>query len=241
MPRHVYHHQDGISVAPSLSATEPQRPHPSLLEAPLAAPQRGAASSAARASSEPSPATRAAIASSEPAAGPAAARPRRTGTRHESVGTAARAYHRIREVRLQQGVSLRTAARHMDSDVRTLRKQEREDCDIRLSDLQKWQKALEVPIADLLEEGEAPLSRPVMERARMIRLMKTAAAILEQSGSVGIERLARMMIDQLVEVMPELEEVSSWHTYGQRRGLDDYGRVVERTIPDSCVYDGRED
>ena len=35
-----------------------------------------------------------------------------------------RTYHRIREVRLQQGVSLRTAARHLASDIRTARAQD---------------------------------------------------------------------------------------------------------------------
>jgi hypothetical protein len=50
--------------------------------------------------------------------------------------------------------------------------------------------------------------------------------------------LASMLISQLVEVMPELQEVSAWHSVGQRRTQDEMGRIVERTIPDSFFGDG---
>ncbi|MDP6447039.1 MAG: hypothetical protein QGG36_13180 [Pirellulaceae bacterium] len=152
-------------------------------------------------------------------------------------GQRARNLHRIRTVRLQQGVSLRSAARHMKSDVRTLRMQEQESTDMQLSELRRWQKALDVPLAELLEESDSPLSAPVLERARMVRLMKTAMAIHEQTESSGLKRMAQMMIDQLVEVMPELQDVSPWHTYGQRRSLDEYGRVAERRLSDSLMQE----
>ena len=140
--------------------------------------------------------------------------------------------HRIRTVRLQQGASLRSVARQSGVDVRQLRLQEQESTDVRLSDLHKWQKALDVPLSDLLVEPGTSLSRPVMERARMVRLMKTAAAIRERSQSIGIKRMAEMLVGQLVEIMPELEDVSPWHDYGQRRSLDEYGRIVDRTVSD---------
>ena len=140
--------------------------------------------------------------------------------------------HRIRTVRMQQGVSLRSAARQTGTDIRQLRLQEQECTDLRLSDLHKWQAALDVPLNELLEDTEEPLSRPVMERARMVRLMKTAVALREQADSPKIERMAEMLCEQLTEVMPELEEVGPWHTYGQRRSLDEYGAVVDRRISD---------
>ncbi len=151
-----------------------------------------------------------------------------------------RQLHRIRTVRLQQGVSLRSAARQMGSDIRSLRLQEQESTDLRLSDLRKWQKALDVPLTELVEETDEPLSRPVMERARMIRLMKTAAAIHERAP-VAIQRMSQMLVDQLVEVMPELKDVSPWHQFGQRRGLDDFGRVVERRLSEDSMYDSFDD
>jgi transcriptional regulator with XRE-family HTH domain len=149
--------------------------------------------------------------------------------------------HRIRTIRLRQGVSLRSAARQMGTDIRSLRLQEQESTDLRLSDLHKWQKALDVPLTELVEETDEPLSRPVLERARLIRLMKTAAAIHEQSPSVGLQRMAKMLVDQLVEIMPELEDVSPWHTFGQRRSLDEYGRVVERRLSEDLLDDSSDD
>lgn len=144
-------------------------------------------------------------------------------------------YHRIQTVRLQQGISLRTAARHLGSNVREIRHQEDEASDLRLSDLYRWQEALDVPVEELLVDGERPLSRPVMERARFVRLMKTAMAIMERSPTPQIRRLAQMMIEQLTEVMPELEGIGAWHSVGQRRSLDEFGRIAERQISDDFV------
>lgn len=141
-----------------------------------------------------------------------------------------RTYHRIREVRIQQGVSLRTAARHMQSDVRTARQEEEETTDLSLSQLYQWQKVLDVPVAELLAESDESLSRPVMERARMVRVMKTAQAILEKAPSAPMKRMAQMLVEQLTEVMPELETVSPWHSVGQRRSLEDLGRIAEQTV-----------
>jgi transcriptional regulator with XRE-family HTH domain len=150
-------------------------------------------------------------------------------------------YHRVRMVRNQQGVSLRSVARQTGKDVRTLRQEEDGSSDLRLSELQQWQSALGVPIAELLEEADGCLSRPVLERARLVRLMKTAAAILEQSKEAGIRRMAEMLVEQLVDVMPELAHVSAWHQYGQRRGLDEVGRVAERRISDESLFRGSDD
>jgi transcriptional regulator with XRE-family HTH domain len=141
-----------------------------------------------------------------------------------------RVFHRIREVRVQQGVSLRTAARHMQSDVRTAREEEEETADLKLSQLYAWQKVLDVPVTELLAESEDPLSRPVLERARMVRVMKTAQAILEKASTPAIRRMAQMLVEQLTEVMPELASVSPWHSVGQRRSLDDLGRIAEQTV-----------
>ena len=71
----------------------------------------------------------------------------------------------------------------------------------------------------------------------MVRLMKTVAAIKERSQSQGIQRMAQMLVEQLLEIMPELEEVSAWHNYGQRRSLDEYGAVVDRQINEDSLYD----
>ncbi|MBM4000355.1 MAG: helix-turn-helix transcriptional regulator [Planctomycetes bacterium] len=151
-----------------------------------------------------------------------------------------RGLHRIQTVRMQQGVSLRTVARNTGLDTRTLRDQEDERTDIRLSDLYRWQEVLDVPVSELLVETDSPLSTPVLERARLVRIMKTAAAMREQASTVGMRRMADTLIQQLTEIMPELKDVSAWHTYGQRRSLDEFGRIVERRVSDD-VLNSRHD
>lgn len=155
---------------------------------------------------------------------------------NETIPVSDEPLNRLGQVRRQQEMSMRSVGRQTGVSVRTLRQQEQPGADVRISDLRLWQKALDVPMAELLEEPDTQLSAPVMERARYIRLMKTAAAILEQAESEGIQRMASMLVDQLVEVMPELAGVTAWHTFGQRRGLDEMGKVVERTLPTSALY-----
>lgn len=106
-----------------------------------------------------------------------------------------------------------------------------------MAQLYRWQKVLDVPINELLIECEAPLSTPVMKRARLVKLMKTAAAILDKAEAAPIRRMAETLITQLVEIMPELKEVSPWHAVGQRRTLNEYGRVVERRLTDGIWRD----
>ncbi len=140
--------------------------------------------------------------------------------------------HRVATVRRQQGLSLRSVARQIGKDVRSLRQEEGEKSDLRLSDLYQWQRVLGVPLSDLLEDPDTPLSRPVLERARMVRIMKTVKALQERVESTAAKRLVDTLIVQLVELMPELEEVGAWHNVGQRRSLDEFGRTAERVLPD---------
>jgi hypothetical protein len=147
--------------------------------------------------------------------------------------------HRIASVRRQQGISLRRLARNSKISFRDLEHEEDESSDLLLSRVYWWQHVLEVPVADLLVDSDAPLSEPVLRRARMVKIMKTAAAILERTTDNGARRLAQTLVDQLVEIMPELEGVSPWHAVGQRRTLDEMGRIVERTFSSEIFRDGR--
>jgi transcriptional regulator with XRE-family HTH domain len=138
--------------------------------------------------------------------------------------------HRIREVRLQQGMSVRTAARHLGVEARFVRELESPNADLRLSDLYRWQEALDVPVAELLVEPHEPLSRPVLERARLVKLMKTAQAMLEKAPNPAMKRMAQMMIEQLCEIMPELAGVGPWPSVGKRRSTDDMGKIAEQQL-----------
>ncbi|HVX11667.1 MAG TPA: helix-turn-helix transcriptional regulator [Pirellulales bacterium] len=143
-----------------------------------------------------------------------------------------RQLHRIQEVRQQQGVSLRRVGQILHTDIRELRREEEPAADLPISRLYQWQAALEVPVADLLVDTGVGLSTPVLERARLVRIMKTVAAIQEKAPNTSIQRLAQTLVEQVLEIMPELKGINPWHSVGQRRSLEEYGRIVERTYSD---------
>lgn len=135
--------------------------------------------------------------------------------------------HRIRAVRREQGVSIKRAAQLMGKTVEQLQLEEQESADLRLSQVYEWQRLLEVPISDLLDEPHAPLSAPVLRRAQLVRLMKTVQAIMERASQTAVRRLAQTMINQLVEIMPELEGVTPWHSL-DRRTQNQNSRILEQ-------------
>lgn len=141
--------------------------------------------------------------------------------------------HRIRDVRRLEGVSVRAVAAKFKIKVSEAMRRERPTYDMPLSELHEWGRVLEVPITELLTEASSELSEPIGRRARLVRVMKTACAILETSGEQRVHRLARRLIDQLLEVMPELAEVKAWHAVGERRRGDEPGVAAERTLPES--------
>jgi transcriptional regulator with XRE-family HTH domain len=138
--------------------------------------------------------------------------------------------HRIAEVRQQQGVTLRNVARRLGIPLPVVRRQERPDSDLRLSELLRWQAVLEVPVAELLVEGEGQLSGPVLARSRMVKLMKTAAAIRDRSRDPGVVRMVAMLVEQILEIMPELADVTPWHSVGQRRTREELGRTARMVV-----------
>lgn len=124
--------------------------------------------------------------------------------------------NRIREVRREQGVTIKRAAQLMRKPVEELRAEEDPTSDLTLSQVYEWQRLLEVPVADLLVEPHAPLSAPVLRRAQLLRMMKTVQAIMERSTQAAVRRLCQTMANQLIEIMPELEGVTPWNSLDHR-------------------------
>lgn len=142
-----------------------------------------------------------------------------------------RPLHRVGIVRRTEGVSLRGVARRINKHVGMLRLEEDPNYDLRLSQLYIWQKALRVPLADLLyDTSDGCLSAPIEQRCRLVRLMKTATAIREMTEDENVARMSEVLIDQLLELMPELDGVQAWPSVGQRRRPEECGRVAEQTV-----------
>lgn len=141
--------------------------------------------------------------------------------------------HRVAEVRKSQGLTERTVAKRMGIDVRTFRTLECATTDLTISELTALQKALDVPLIDLLVDSTT-LSRPVEERAKLVKTMKTAVAIRETKTAGRVGKLAEMLCNQLVDLMPELSEVSGWPQFGARRGESAIGKALAQPI---CTRD----
>ncbi|NQU24352.1 MAG: helix-turn-helix transcriptional regulator [Candidatus Nealsonbacteria bacterium] len=154
--------------------------------------------------------------------------------------TSAVPLHRLHTVRCREGVTQRTVARRLHLAMAEIRHQERGTTDLLLSTLHKWREVLDVPLAELLQEPDDSLSIPIKERSRMVRAMKTAKSILEQARQKEVRRMAENLIEQLIEVMPELREIGAWHLVGQRRRADEFGRAAEQCISDDVFIDRGE-
>jgi hypothetical protein len=106
-----------------------------------------------------------------------------------------------------------------------------------LSQLYEWQKALEVPVTELLAEADDNLAANILQRAQLVRLMKSALAIKENARQDSIRRMIETLIDQLLEIMPELSGVGPWHAVGKRRRLDELGAAADRLMSESVFLD----
>ena len=145
--------------------------------------------------------------------------------------------HRLGEARRQEHISRRSMACHLGITVQDVRRQECKTTDLPLSVLHKWANVLGLPVAELVVEPDDVLSTRLFNRARLVQVMKTAMAILERTGDPPTKRLAQTMVDQLMEIMPELRGVSAWHAAGKRRRLDDLGIATQRTLSDEVFID----
>ena len=148
-----------------------------------------------------------------------------------------RVLHRLATVRRLQGLSHRALARRMNVEVAVIRRQEDETSDLPLSVLYEWQKALDVPIAELLVDSDGALSQPLMQRAQLVRLMKTALALLEMADNEATRVMAQTLVDQLLEVMPELQGISAWHAVGRRRSPNELGIAATRSMSEDVFFD----
>ncbi len=152
-----------------------------------------------------------------------------------------RPLHSIAEVRKRQGVSIRSVARRMGVEVGIARQQEDSNSDIKLSDLYRWQRALEVPVGELLPNTENQLSGNIEVRAKLVKVMKTVVALNEVVNNTPSRRMVQMLREQLLELMPELHDVAGWPQFGARRQNDRVCKLEQNPISlRSLRFDGND-
>jgi len=145
-----------------------------------------------------------------------------------------RRLHRISFVREREGISLRQVRGLLRIGLPELRRQEQVDTDLRLTDLYRWQHALKVPVTELLLEAPEGLSPSLMERTRLVRVMKTALSIAERSNQAEVKCLAKRLIAELNHIIPGLDSVGVWPVVQQRQ-LKDFGRTLECIVSTQLV------
>jgi hypothetical protein len=130
-------------------------------------------------------------------------------------------------------------ARLLAANIRTVADQEN-DPDPPLSVIHNWAEVLGVPVSELLVEPTSELSTAVGLRATLVNIMRSVRS-LEQLGSglrikTRTDCASRMkimiqnLIQQLLELMPELVEINAWPSVGCRLTGDDEGRIAQHPI-----------
>ena len=141
-----------------------------------------------------------------------------------------RPLQRLGEVRRREGIPRGKIAHRLGVPVRQVEQQEQPSSDMSLSELYRWQQALGVPAAELLQEPNGELSPPVQLRARLLRAMKTARLIEEVARQPSLRRLVKSLMEQLLDVMPELKETTAWPVVGHRRKQEELGQAFFRRL-----------
>lgn len=163
------------------------------------------------------------------------------GSRRMRIAATDERLHRIAEVMEQERMSVRAASLRMNV-TQTQVKEESDPCsDLRVSALYRWQAALEVPLCEMLREPGAQLSPQVRFRSSLLKIMRTVRSIQDRTDSEPMRTLVMQLAQQLLELMPELQHVSPWPVFGQRRKPDELGAIFEKKISDDFFGDGHSD
>lgn len=123
--------------------------------------------------------------------------------------------HQIAEVRKNQGVSIANCARKLGVSIQEARRQEQPETDLTLSQLMAWKEVLDVPLSELIGPIEDELENPVRNRAMLVKAMKSAKQIRQITRETRVRYAAENLVEQLIELMPELESISAWPEVGQ--------------------------
>ena len=152
---------------------------------------------------------------------------RRPDHRHDDPAWS-RQWHRVRTVREREQVSVNALARRTKLKESVLEQIENEGFDMPVSMLYRLAEGLRVPINELLLQREGTSSDPIRQRACLLRIARTAHTILAKCRHKTTRHLAQTLVDQLIELMPELAEAGTWPEVGKRRSPTDVPRMEER-------------
>ena len=141
---------------------------------------------------------------------------------------AKRTFHQIAQVRESQGMSIQNCARKLGIPLQEAREQEKPTSDLTISQLIAWKEVLDVPLSELVGPFEDELQNPIRNRAKLLKVMKSAKYIHQHTRESRIRTMAENQIDQILEIVPEFETVSPWPEVGQSHEARQPGVAVSR-------------
>ena len=143
----------------------------------------------------------------------------------------ARPLHFIASTLRKQNATLAGCARRLGLSPSEAAAQIRPDADLTLSQLYAWRAVLDVPTSELLPLDDV-VPDPIRNRALLLRTMKTARQLEDLSRGTRLEPAVASLVDQLIELMPELAEVPAWPSIGQSRVPREPGGATRRVDAD---------
>ena len=142
-------------------------------------------------------------------------------------------YHRVATVRKLEGMSTPRAATRLGVPASHVERLEDEYIDLPLSLLYAWQQALDVPMGELLIGGADATPEGIWDRAKLLKAMKTVGSVLEVTEDSAVETMAKNLRNELIQIMPELQDVKPWPRAGTpRKPHECFGRILEQPFND---------
>lgn len=138
--------------------------------------------------------------------------------------------HRIREVMRRQEVTNRTLARHLGVGEAVARLLSVSSHDLTISQLVTIAKCLDCPPAELLVDSAS--DELVKMRAMVLRLARITNTIIAQAPTASVKALGESLRNMILDVMPQAAGTGELMAVGQRRSLDDLGRIALTPIHD---------
>lgn len=154
------------------------------------------------------------------------AAPRLESERQKS-SKSTRPLHFIASTLRKQNATLAGCARRLGLPLAEAAAQARPDADLTLSQLYAWRAVLDVPTSELLPLDDV-VPDPIRNRALLLRTMKTARQLQDLTRGTRLEPAVASLVDQLIELMPELAEVPAWPSVGQSRAPRELGGAARR-------------
>ena len=147
-------------------------------------------------------------------------------------------YHRVATVRKLEGMSAARAATRLGVPASHIHRLEDEHLDLPISLLYAWHRALEVPLSELMVGDDDGTPSAIWDRAKLLKAMKTVASIREVTDDPEIERMATNLRNELLQIMPELDEVKAWPRAGTpRKPHECFGRIMDKPFSDLNAFD----